>query len=481
MARVFVRAWRSSYVGVVPHSVLQGLDEAKTTKWLGELAEADEVCTTVAVGGSGSVIGFARYGRDLEQPNGNHGYLASLYVDPGASGQGVGRALVDHALKSMEESGCSEVSVWVFQRNFRARRLYERFGFRPEGAERLDPRWSAPQIRYRRRRVSVPGGRDPYPMNHAVDKGANTWALEVRSPTEERNPHTEEIDLLPTTAVLELINDQDSTVPAIVRKAIPELSLLVDVTTERLSRGGRVHYFGAGSSGRLGVLDAAELAPTFGVGTGLFVAHLAGGDKAIRNAAEGAEDEADEGDAEAAGVRFDDVAIGIAASGYTRYVEGALRRARSLGATTALVTSNPHAPLSRWADISVLIDTGPEVITGSTRMKSATAQKLVLNAFSTAVMIRSGRTWSNLMVDLVPVNAKLRGRVLRMLRESTGASAAACERALEDAGDETKTAIVMLCSGVGPVLARAALEDAKGHIATALGLLGVQGRPGSAQ
>lgn len=296
--------------------------------------------------------------------------------------------------------------------------------------------------------------------------------LRVASPTEERNPRTADIDVVPTLELLQRINDEDATVPGAVRAALPQLAELVDVTVARLGAGGHVHYFGAGSSGRLGLLDAAEIPPTFGVGPDLFVAHLAGGDAAVRRAQEGAEDDEAQGALEAEDVTASDVVVGLASSGYTAYVGGALRQTRAVGAHTALVTSNPAAPLASLVDTLVCVQTGPEAITGSTRLKSATAQKLVLNAFSTAVMVRAGRTWSNLMIDLVPSNAKLRGRVLRLLSQATGEDEATCETALGRADQEPKTALVALLSGVGPERARAALTAAGGRVALALRSVG---------
>jgi N-acetylmuramic acid 6-phosphate etherase len=235
-----------------------------------------------------------------------------------------------------------------------------------------------------------------------------------------------------------------------------------------------VHYFGAGSSGRQAVLDAAEMPPTFGVAPDVFVAHLAGGDGAMGRAREGAEDDGAAGAREAGAVAARDVVIGLAASGYTAYVGGALERGRATGAHTALVTSNPRAPLAALVDTLLCVETGPEAITGSTRLKSATAQKLVLNAFSTAVMVRTGRTWSNLMVDLVPSNAKLRGRVMRLLTQATGDDEATCERALARAGQEPKTALVSLLSATSPEQARRALAEHGGRVALALRSVGVR-------
>lgn len=295
--------------------------------------------------------------------------------------------------------------------------------------------------------------------------------LVVTSPTEERNPRTADIDQLDTRALLERLNDEDARVAGAVRGALPAVAELVDAALVTLGNGGHVHYFGAGSSGRMALLDAAELPPTYGVSPELFVAHLAGGDAAVRRAKEGSEDDDAQGAREASeSVHTGDVVIGIAASGYTRYVGGALRAAQEMGAHTGLITSNPGTPLVSVADTLVLTATGEEPITGSTRMKAATAQKLVLNSFSTAVMVRSGHTWSNLMVDVVPSNAKLRGRVVRLLMQATGLDEARCERALVSSGNETKTALVMLLGDVDASRARSALAEGGGVVARALTL-----------
>ena len=294
-------------------------------------------------------------------------------------------------------------------------------------------------------------------------------ARHVKSPTEDRNPNTEDIDRISALSLLEIINDEDSIVPGAVRHVLPDLAQLVEETVERIKAGGHVHYFGAGTSGRLGVLDAAELPPTYGVPADLFAGHLAGGDLAFRRALEGREDDEEQGRKEAeASVRPGDVVIGLAASGSTPYVGGALQQSRSVGAYTALVTSNPTAPLVAWADVALVVQTGPEVIAGSTRMKSATAQKLILNSFSTAVMVRIGRTWSNLMVDLIPTNAKLRGRLVELLVQATKKSREECERALAESGNEPKTALVALQADVSTSAARAALDAASGIVARAL-------------
>lgn len=299
--------------------------------------------------------------------------------------------------------------------------------------------------------------------------GANGDRVRVVSPTEERNPRTFEIDTVPVLALLELINDEDASVATAVRTVLPTLAGLVELAADRLGEGGRVHYFGAGSSGRLGLLDAAEIPPTYGLDHGVVVAHMAGGNTAMQTAHEGSEDDDPQGEAEAlAVVAAADVVIGLTASGYTPYVGGALRASRAQGAHTALITSNPGAPLNSLADTVICVETGAEVITGSTRMKSATAQKLVLNAFSTAVMVLTGRTWSNLMVDMVPSNNKLRGRLILMLSQATGQDEPSCEAALVASRGEAKTALVTMLAGVDPATARVTLAEAGGLVAGAL-------------
>lgn len=295
--------------------------------------------------------------------------------------------------------------------------------------------------------------------------------VRVASPTEGRNPRTHEIDLLPTVEVLRRINEEDRTVAPAVGVVLPLLADAVDRAWERLRRGGDVHYFGAGTSGRVGVQDAAELPPTFSVAPGRFVAHQAGGDSAVQRARESAEDRAALGAADAAGLRRVDVVVGLTASGRTPYVRGVLETAATAGALRLLVTANPHAELASLADVHVGVDTGPEVIAGSTRMKAGTAQKLVLNAFSTALMIRLGKTWSNLMVDVVARNDKLRGRVLTILEEATGADEARCAAALAAADGDTKVALVCLLGDTTAPAARAALARADGVPRTALALL----------
>jgi len=297
--------------------------------------------------------------------------------------------------------------------------------------------------------------------------------VRVGSPTEDRNPDSLDLDLMSTREVLRVINDADRTVPGAVADVLDAVTAAVELAVAALRAGNRVHYFGAGTSGRLAVLDAAELPPTFNTPGDWFCAHLAGGPAAMWRAVEDAEDDEAAGAEEAAAcVRPGDVVVGLAASGRTPYVLGALRRASIGGARTVLVAADPGAAAAAEVDVFIGVDTGPEVVTGSTRMKAATAQKLVLNAFSTAVMVRLGRVYSNLMIGLVATNAKLRGRMISILMEATGHGEEICQAALGEAGGDLKTALVCLVSGCGVLDARAALARADGQVRGALALLG---------
>jgi N-acetylmuramic acid 6-phosphate etherase len=308
----------------------------------------------------------------------------------------------------------------------------------------------------------------------------NRAGIRVSSPTEEVNPRTTEIDLVPTLELVRLLNDEDRRVPDAVAAVLPTLARLVDTAAARVSSGGRVHYFGAGTSGRLGVLDAAELLPTFGVGDGVVVAHQAGGTAAFLQPVEDAED--DDGGADAAQVTGADVVIGLAASGRTPYVGAALSAARTVGAVTALITSNPNPLLAGLADYLLAADTGPEAVTGSTRLKAGTAQKLILNTFSTALMVRLGHTYGNIMVDMQPTNAKLRGRAVEMLTQATGAPDRDCAAALDLSGD-VKTALVYLLvrhlpgGPQTPQRCRDALASAGGNVRAALTALAGSAAP----
>lgn len=303
----------------------------------------------------------------------------------------------------------------------------------------------------------------------------------VVSPTEQRNPRSTDLDRLSTLDLLSVMNAEDRRAPESVGLLLPLLAQVVDETAQRLAAGGRLHYFGAGTSGRIAVMDAAEVVSTFGLTPNVVVAHHAGGSAALELPVEDAEDDEAEGAADARCVGADDVVVALSASGRTPYVRGALRAARAAGGYTVLLSANPAADLAD-VDVHLGLDTGPEVLTGSTRLKAASAQKLVLNSLSTAVMVRCGRTYSNLMVDVVASNAKLRGRTYDILREVSldcpgrQLSEDDCVELLARAGGRLKTAVVMALSGACRDDAEAALSASDGHVRAAAEKLGGPGR-----
>jgi N-acetylmuramic acid 6-phosphate etherase len=255
-----------------------------------------------------------------------------------------------------------------------------------------------------------------------------------------------------------------------VSRAIPAIARAVDAMTHAIQSGGRVFYVGAGTSGRLAVLDAAELPPTYGTPPKMVQAIIAGGRRALTQAVEGAEDDRAQGarDLKARRLSSKDAVVGIAASGGTPYVLGALELAKRVGAVTIGVTSNPDTPITKLAQISVVTRTGPEVITGSTRMKAGTAQKLVLNMLSTATMIRLGRVYDNWMIGVALTNQKLKARGLRILMESSGAGVAESTRALRQSGHNLAAALIMLETGASVQEAKRLLRDTQGHVYRAI-------------
>jgi N-acetylmuramic acid 6-phosphate etherase len=281
--------------------------------------------------------------------------------------------------------------------------------------------------------------------------------------TEDRNPRSQDLDLLSSLEIARLINSEDHSAAAAVSKALPAIADAIDAIAARLSGEGRLFYIGSGTSGRLGVLDAVECPPTFGVPAGLIQGVLAGGYAACHSAVEAAEDDPDRGkeDLRERGLTSRDAVVGIAASGTTAYTMGALKWARSAGALTVSLACDPGAPISREADIAIEVDTGPEVLTGSTRMKAGTAQKMVLNMLSTAVMVRLGHVYGNLMINVQPKNRKLQRRALSILREVTSASEQQARAALKESG-ELKIAAVMLRHGCSAAEARRRLAQAPG-------------------
>ncbi|MBB5065671.1 N-acetylmuramic acid 6-phosphate etherase [Granulicella mallensis] len=288
--------------------------------------------------------------------------------------------------------------------------------------------------------------------------------------TEARNPATEHLDELPTLAMLEVINDEDAKVAGAVRAELPQIARAIDEIAARFGRGGRLFYIGAGTSGRLGVLDASECPPTFSVSADLVQGLIAGGDSALRLSSEHSEDSPEEGARDLAAAKFaqDDTLVGIAASGRTPYVLGAIAHAKKLGALTVGLTCVPGSAISQAVDIPITPATGPEVLTGSTRLKAGTATKLVLNMLSTGVMVRTGTTFGNLMVNVRPTNAKLVDRAHRIIAAATGCDMERATRLLEEAGEDVKTAIVMQRLSLSREEAEARLVAVHGVLAKAL-------------
>jgi N-acetylmuramic acid 6-phosphate etherase len=292
--------------------------------------------------------------------------------------------------------------------------------------------------------------------------------------TEQENPRTRDLSERSVADIVRLINDEDAGVAGAVALVLPDIARAIDGIVERLARGGRLRYVGTGTSGRLGVLDASECPPTFGVPPDLVRGIIAGGYDACHRAVEASEDDGEAGarDLDASGVGGADAVVGLAASGRTPYTIGALGHARGLGAFTVAVTCVPASPITRVADVSIVPVVGPEVVAGSTRMKAGTAQKLVLNTISTAAMVRLGYVTGNRMTNLRARNVKLRARSLRILAAETGAAADAAEAALERAGGDLPLAIVMFRTGRPRPDAERALAEAGGVVAHAVERLG---------
>ena len=291
-----------------------------------------------------------------------------------------------------------------------------------------------------------------------------------RLATEAVRDETSELDLLDTGAQLEALNAANAEALAAVHAAAPQIAAAVDAIVARLREGGRLVYVGAGTAGRMGVLDASEIPPTFGTDPALVVGLIAGGDRALRHSVEDAEDDPEQGaaDLEAVGVDANDAVVGISASGRTPYVVGALAHARRVGALAVGFACNADSELARVADLAIETVVGPEVVTGSTRLKGGTAQKLVLNAISTLAMVKLGKVHGNLMVDVRATNAKLRARAERIVRLATGVEADAAASALAACDGSVKAAILVTLTGVDPEVAIARLEREDGVLRAAL-------------
>jgi N-acetylmuramic acid 6-phosphate etherase len=288
--------------------------------------------------------------------------------------------------------------------------------------------------------------------------------------TESVNPDTKNIDHMTPTEILTIMNQEDKKITEAIARVIPEITKVVDAVVDTIKKGGHVFFVGAGTSGRLGVLEAAECPPTFGVGYDLFQAVIAGGKEAIYQAVESAEDDAGQGekDLQACGLTSNDIVFGIAASGKTPYVIGALNLAKQIGARSVALTCNENSVIGQIADFKIEAVPGPEVISGSTRMKAGSTQKIILNMITTTSMIKVGKVYQNLMVDLHISNHKLNERAINMIQMTTGVSGAVAEETLKASRNNVKAAIVMIKNGVPYEEAIKQLEESDGFVRQAI-------------
>ena len=288
--------------------------------------------------------------------------------------------------------------------------------------------------------------------------------------TEQRNPNSMHVDSLSALEIVQLMNEEDKQVPLAIEKCLPQIAQAVERIVAAFQQGGRLVYIGAGTSGRLGVLDASECPPTFGVSPEMVKGIIAGGERALRHPIEGAEDSKTHAVVDLQTIQFSskDVLVGIAASGRTPYVIGALEYAKRLGSVTVSIASNPNSAMANIVDIAIDTVVGPEVLTGSSRLKSGTAQKLVLNMLTTASMILMGKCYQNLMVDVQASNEKLKARAIRIVMQATDCDKALAEETLKQADQNAKLAIMMILSGLDRAQAEALLEKHQGKLQLAL-------------
>ena len=288
--------------------------------------------------------------------------------------------------------------------------------------------------------------------------------------TEQRNPNSMHVDSLSALEIVQLMNEEDKQVPLAIEKCLPQIAQAVECIVAAFQQGGRLVYIGAGTSGRLGVLDASECPPTFGVSPEMVKGIIAGGERALRHPIEGAEDSKTQAVVDLQTIQFSskDVLVGIAASGRTPYVIGALEYAKSLGSVTVSIASNPNSAMANIVDIAIDTVVGPEVLTGSSRLKSGTAQKLVLNMLTTASMILMGKCYQNLMVDVQASNEKLKARAIRIVMQATDCDKALAEETLKQADQNAKLAIMMILSGLDRAQAETLLEKHQGKLQLAL-------------
>ncbi|HEY4914286.1 MAG TPA: N-acetylmuramic acid 6-phosphate etherase [Candidatus Dormibacteraeota bacterium] len=447
IAHVFEACWRDLYPGLVPQPVIERVAGAGLALWAGLLRPEATNWLVEVWGQPGEVSGVIRYGRDPDQIGAGH--VFSLYVDPGANGRGIGTALLRHAQEWFVENGLSRATLWVFEANARARGFYATQRWRPDGQSRVEPEFDTPEVRLSWQAIE-----------------SELEGLE----TERSRPELSELDTMAVPDLVRLMNEEDAGVAIAVGAAAGQISAAIDAVTQRLAANGRLIYIGAGTAGRLGILDATESVPTFNTKPGQVVGLIAGGGGAMVEAVEGAEDDASAGERDLRAIRLTplDVVVGISASGRTPYVLGAVEYANQVGAASVGLACNRGTLLAAAAQYPIEVAVGPEMIAGSTRLKSGTAQKLVLNMISTIAMVRLGKTYGNLMIDLRATNEKLRARAQRIVQKAARTDPAEARRALDDADGEVKTAIVMLRTGTGAADARRRLERSGGNLRQAL-------------
>ena len=447
IAKVFEACWRELYIGLVPQPVIERVAGTGLALWTGLLRPEESNWLVEVWGRPGDVSGVIRYGRDPDQAE--TGHVFSLYVDPAAGRRGIGTALLKHAQEWFVENGLSRATLWVFEANTRARGFYAAQRWRPDGETRVEPEFETPEVRL-------------------------SWQVIEREleglETERSRPELSELDTMSVPDLVRLMNEEDAGVAIAVGAAAGQISAAINAVTERLAANGRLIYIGAGTAGRLGILDATESVPTFNTKPGQVVGLIAGGGGAMVEAVEGAEDDSSAGERDLRAIRLSplDVVVGISASGRTPYVMGAVEYANHVGAASVGLACNRGTLLAAAAQYPIEIAVGPEMIAGSTRLKSGTAQKLVLNMISTIAMVRLGKTYGNLMIDLRATNEKLRARAQRIVQKAARTDPVEARRALDDADGEVKTAIVMLRTGTGAADARARLERFGGNLRQAL-------------
>jgi N-acetylmuramic acid 6-phosphate etherase len=447
IAHVFEACWRELYIGLVPEPVIDSVAGAGLALWTGLLRPKESNWLVEVWGQGGEVSGVIRYGRDPDQAE--TGHVFSLYVDPAAGGRGIGTTLLRHAQEWFVENGLSRATLWVFEANARARGFYATQRWRPDGKTRVEPEFETPEVRLSWQAIE-----------------SELEGLE----TERSRPELSELDTMTVPDLVRLMNEEDAGVAIAVGAAADQISAAINAVTERLAANGRLIYIGAGTAGRLGILDATEIVPTFNTKPGQVMGLIAGGGGAMVEAVEGAEDDASAGERDLRAIRLGplDVVVGISASGRTPYVLGAVEYANQVGAASVGLACNRGTLLAAAAQYPIEVAVGPEMIAGSTRLKSGTAQKLVLNMISTIAMVRLGKTYGNLMIDLRATNEKLRARAQRIVQKAARTDPVKARRALDDADGEVKTAIVMLRTGTGAADARGRLERSGGNLRQAL-------------